>query len=506
MNEQRDASEIAAYRFRRRLGRLLFLRQAVFAAAVWCIAWGVGGLILKALLGLDGRALLWGAAGLAPALLAAGVLSGRQRPSLVQVRALLDGLYACGGLLMSSGEADVDPWRDRVPAVSSPALRWRPWRRLGLLAASAAVVAGALLAPVRAGGGVPDTGLDVGGEVARLKDQITALEEEDILREGEAASLREKLEQVAAESRGEDPVRTLEALDHVAAKLSEAAAEALEESVAASREAEEARKLASDLAGGADRLDPAVRAEAMKELARQLRQAREGSRALAETVPESACGACREGRISSEELERIAGALGESRREMLERLRRMRREGLIDPETLERACRQCSGESMDPGRSLAEFLKANPPSETGLTEGELIRMWRRSCGDGPGAEGSEALSDALREGFGHGGIARGRGDAPMTWKDPSNAEGVTFRAEVLPPDQLRDLKASVLLGTGRGAPRITETGDARGGALTGAAAGGGAAHRRVILPKHRKAVEDYFKRSGPDAAGEGGGS
>ncbi|GAF89752.1 unnamed protein product, partial [marine sediment metagenome] len=96
---------------------------------------------------------------------------------------------------------------------------------------------------------------------------------------------------------------------------------------------------------------------------------------------------------------------------------------------------------------------------------------------------------------GKGGINRGRGDAAMTWTEGTSEEGAGFKEKTLSPAALADLKKSKLLGISTGAPQESEGGTVNvSGIVSGAAAGGGSAHRHLVLPKHKRTVRSYFER------------
>jgi hypothetical protein len=114
--------------------------------------------------------------------------------------------------------------------------------------------------------------------------------------------------------------------------------------------------------------------------------------------------------------------------------------------------------------------------------------------------------DACLAVLGGGSVNPGRGDAELTWTDPSSREGTRFVEEALPPGGLR-LEDTRLLAVESVAPDGLEAGEhSTGGGLRAAAAGGGAAHTATVLPRHRGAVRRYFERgAGSDGEGAGGG-
>jgi hypothetical protein len=143
---------------------------------------------------------------------------------------------------------------------------------------------------------------------------------------------------------------------------------------------------------------------------------------------------------------------------------------LIDPAML----KQCQDGMICDNAELAAFLEGECDGDAAL----LLAL----AGNKPG----------------RGGISRGRGDAPMTWTEGSDEAGAGFREETISPAALSNLKKTKLLGVSMNAPGKSDgTPPATPGALSDAAAGGGAAHRHLILPKHKRAVRQYFERNEP---------
>lgn len=147
-----------------------------------------------------------------------------------------------------------------------------------------------------------------------------------------------------------------------------------------------------------------------------------------------------------------------------------------DPQKAFRIAGQAAQISKEQLRAMMQRM-----ADQGLITPEQMEACQGAC-DGNGKPG-------------RGGINRGRGDAAMTWKDPSSKEGSKFDEKTLPPASLQAIKDSELVGASIGAPTKAE-GDksSESGALSGAKASGGAANRQTVLPKHRGSVERYFER------------
>jgi hypothetical protein len=465
--------------FRSRLWALLALRYALSFLILYAFAWGTGVLALRAAWGVARAPLLWGLAGAPLALVPAALLAWRRVPSVSAVRALLDRHGSCGGLLMAEEEVVLGPWGRQVPELTAPRLRWRGGRSWGLLGAASGFVLACFLVPQ----GLADLGggprLDVDREVERLGKQIDVLKEEKVLEEARAADLKEKLDRVREEARGKDPVKTLEALDHVQDVVKKAARDAAESAAKKNEELGRAEEMVELLRkkkkdGG---LDAKLLAKGMDELRSLTRKAAGGGDLLKRRLDREALDRLRDGKgPSPEELKKLLDALREGKGELEGKLVKLYKARLIDLETLQKCERagKCDGEA------LAAFLKEN------------------------GAD--PALCDALAQCDkpGSGAPTRGPGAAPLTWKDKSTEEGVKFKEQALPPGALAKLKDSQRIGVGRGKPKAEPGGPAGSGALAGAASGGGSASTQVVLPRHRAAVGRYFERPrNQEAVGSG---
>jgi len=454
------------------LFRTAWLRTAVRGAVVYVLGWGLVTLVARAWgHGADGVAWGWGAPGLLAVVAGAAWWARRRTPGADAVAALLDRQRGLGGLAMSASADGFAPWSGAVAAARAPAVRWRggpAWAALGL---AAVFLVGAALAPMPRAA-AEGASLHVQRQLEALREQVAVLEKEEVIDPERAEALRDDAERVADRAQADDPVRTWEALDHLANELAEHGAEAHD---AAQRQAADAAAAAA-LAGA---LDPA-RLEAAGGLNdEQLGGALD---ALAELS---------------------AAAVGGDLPPMLAGLDAGALAAGLDAETLEALAELMEGR----GDELAAMMAAL--QEAGLGEGE-------SAGGEPVAFDPDALAEFLAQCEGgecdgvaiavacrgggkpsRGGISRGPGHAEMTWKDPATKEGASFDPAVLPPSAVRDPERSRRLGISRTAPQTADGNDgaSAGGGLAGVTSGGGAAAGAVVVPRHRGAVRRYFERS-----------
>lgn len=161
-------------------------------------------------------------------------------------------------------------------------------------------------------------------------------------------------------------------------------------------------------------------------------------------------------------------------------MKKLAEANMIDPKQLQQLQQMGQG-NQAAAEALAQFLAEQAGQEGGMDQGML----------------QAALSACMKPGQmpGRGGISRGRGDAPMTWKDPNNLENAGFTEQTLPPASMAALRDSLKTGTSISAPELADPNTAtEPGALSNAEAGGGSAQTQTVLPRHRGAVENYFNR------------
>jgi hypothetical protein len=471
MNPQSNSAhhDQSIRRFIRRLALLLAFRQSLAFVTIWCFLWGAVALVLRAASTTTRRQLLWGAVGIAVAVIAAAIVSRKRLPSRDSVRAMLDNRNDCGGLLMAAAAAELGAWR--TPEITLPRLRWRKARAFGLLAASSAFVLISLLAPVRFAATGAARPMDVSREVENLSARIEALKEAQVIEEAKAEALEQKLDQLGREASGEDPAKTWEALDHLNDAVEKAAKEAAETANARQERLARAEALAEGLMAGADQLDSKTMTEAMRTLGEMTREAIKENESLAGDLSPETLEAIKSGSLKAEHLKDVSKALSQSKSALNQKLSKLGQSGQsgqlgrINPNSLKGGAQANRRDNS----GLARFLKENAEK---MSVDEATLQWCE----------------------GKGGVDRGRGDAAMTWTDGSNEKDARFKEKVLPPSSVAGLNDSQLVGLSASAPTVDTSGVAAHGALNSAASGGGSAYTQTILPRHRGAVKRYFDR------------
>src|SRR5262249_39203322 len=154
-------------------------------------------------------------------------------------------------LLMAAAECPLGGWQNSLPAAPALRVRWRGGRAYGLFAAGVAFVLVGLLFPQRLIGQSRARTLDMGKEMDKLAAQIDVLKQAAGLEPARAETLKQKLNQLKDEASGENPVKTLEAFDHLQNLANQAAKESAEEAVRKTEQLAKTEALAEALRQGA---------------------------------------------------------------------------------------------------------------------------------------------------------------------------------------------------------------------------------------------------------------
>lgn len=464
----------AVRELRRNLAVVLSLRYALLFCAAWAFAWGSAVLALRAATDTAFDAMTWGAMGFAVAIAAAVSLAVRRLPRPAAVYAMLDNQAHCGGLLMAEQETDTSAWQDRVPHTQPPSIRWRSSRQLSLFLIAGLYLTTSFLIPQEYFNTYASSRLDIASQSDQLHEQIRALVEEKILDEKQAAEYEQQLEEIRKQADADDPIKTWEALDHMQEKLAHSAQEEATRDLAQKESLDEAQALAEALAHDAQQpsasLSPELAAAAATYLSEALKELSKESDWLKEALEQAGIDPSEfaEGPLSDEQLANLAAAIGSGRAGKNKGYRKLKDVKLIDAKLLEGLCKNGVGDC----ESLIAFLCENG-----------------NC---------DALAECLGNRPGKGGVSRGRGDAAMTWQDPTSESGSKFKEQVLPMNDLSDLQQANLVGVSVDSPQLadpSQAGTSQSVALRNAQAGGGSASKQTVLPRHRQAVGRYFERA-----------
>jgi len=309
--------------------------------------------------------------------------------------------------------------------------------------------------------------LDVTREADRLEEQIEILKRQKVITAEKAEELKIELEKLKREASGKDPIKTIDALDHLQGELKKAAEEAAEKARKREDELSKAEALADALRNKGDKLTDEQMKEALRKLAELVRKAAEENDLVRNDLDPETRKALEENKLTPQMLKKLAEALkkGQDGEEM--KIDKLVKAKLISPDQLKKDGKE---EKLD-NAALMAYLKEN-------------------------GFGNDTADKLTEDEGGKGGTDEGDAKTKLSFGDESSEEGVKFKEEELPPSEQQKLQDSLLSGVSQGAPNIgkEKAKMGSGGALDKAKAGGGSASTQTVLPRHKGAVERYFDR------------
>ena len=476
-------------RFRRSLWQLLWMR--------WTIRAMVGGLWIAGFLIVAARLLwqmpivhaFWGLIPLFAMTLFGAWLTRRHLPPSSVIRAEIDRCSRAEGLVMAEAEISLGNWRSQInpESLRRPKIGWSLRRPMSGLCTACVFVAATLLLPdawlARGDGDEPQ--LDIAADVARLEKKLEVLEELSVMPPEDTETLRADLKQVESHASGDDPAKTLEALEHVENRLAQVAEEEAAEASETARKGAELAAAAQALNRAASQMSRETLESMMDELSEMTKKAQKESEVANKENLDAAGGMCEDG-LSVGELGALGNCLGNCPAAMQQLLGKLADAGLIDPNQLGEGCPALSPEELE---ALALALSECEPGDADLEE--LLEACRLCLGNCPG-EGNCPLGCRP----GRGGISRGPGHAKLNFDGETESHSGKFAEnKILAPGGIKKDGRSVLRNVGRGKPGQKEERATSDGSGLAASGGAGGAHTRVVLPSHRRVVREYFDRT-----------
>ncbi|HEX4349820.1 MAG TPA: hypothetical protein VH251_05515 [Verrucomicrobiae bacterium] len=454
--------------FSKKLSLLLLLRVTVQMMTVWFFIWGVLVLAMK-IGGLqETQWLAMGLLGFVPIALVAGLRERRRQPAFEKIRANYDRMNACGGVMMAQETADMGAWFAHLPAASIPKFRWRNGRMLLLLCVASLFAATALLLPERLTHLLGRHPLEISQILDQLKAEVQTLQQEKILPDQKSNELLKQLAQLQQDSSGYDPNKTWEALDHIKQSNSDLAKQAEEEAEKKTESLTEAETLAKAMEQAADDgMEQATASQAAQDLASLLNAAKLEDGILNGKIPPELLQNLNG--LNKEQMEQLAKALEMNKGALSMTMSNLASLKMIDPAALAKL--QAAGH-MPNFSALSDYLSQ---CKGGNCNSEILFSWLHKNKRGRGGPGG------------------GGPEAPMDWDNNTSEDNQKFQAHALPPSA--HLSDSQMVGMSKAAPQLSANDiSEQHGALDDASASGGSAHAQVILPEHRQAVQNFFKR------------
>ena len=527
----RKNRDVMLAKFRHRIIEAVFWKTTVLYCTVFLFVWGVAVLAMRAggwervldaaiPVPFFGNAygsgmLTIGLFGLFAGIPAAWFIARRRVPRDRKLIAVLDKHNESGGLLMTSLETEIGEWEAELAKVSVPETRWNGRRTLSILALAFCFAATSLFVPVANALVNTQQRLNVDDQIRKLTTQLDTLEEENLLSVEEVKSVKLELEKIEKNAEGDGPVKTFDALDHLANQLAKKAAEVAEQAEKDAETLAAAEAISEAIQQMSNELSEQESKDLMEGLAQSLEQMLKENENLAKALQKSL--EDEEKNKNGEQSKNESKEEKEKKDAMKEALKKMLAENdcqNMTPEMLQQLCeamKQCRGDCQRMCENLQnagfpvdeEMLKKMMEGKTDKEqiERELSELWAYMQGcQGGDCEGGERecksnISPRWTEKQDWTTDPNaGPGDTRFE-KDP-DTEGAEFKATALPPAELEELLKSQKIGVTIGRPEENTQGFSsdQGGALSETGGVIGTAHGHTVYPQHRGAVKRYYEK------------
>ncbi len=326
---------------RRQIATVLIMKHALLWLATGAFIWGTFVIVWRVATGGAADELWWGLAAAPIVAVAAAWLALRHVPSPVRLRAVVDSASHCGGLLMAAQETRLGGWRQTMPDPAPLYVQWRGGKAWLTFLAGMAFLFVTLLFPQSLVSFAGEPPLDITQEAQLLAAQLDVLKQEAVLDPQRAEFLKERLQHLKDDASGKNPVKTLEALDHLRDIANKAAKEAAEAAINKTEKLGKAEGLTDGIQKNEGELDPKVEQEALKTLAFLVQQAASETNLMEKIDPEL-LKQLQAGKFSEEQLKKLAAALRGSKRDLSKMLEKLHAAKLIDADLL----KKCEGAGM----------------------------------------------------------------------------------------------------------------------------------------------------------------
>ncbi|MDR0390445.1 MAG: hypothetical protein LBH59_00945 [Planctomycetaceae bacterium] len=531
---------------RLQLGARLFWKNTIIFLAIFLFFWGTFLLTFR-VIGFDVADVFFmilPASLIVP--LFAFLFAFRRIPSNQKLISMIDKENNAGGLVMSSFETDIGNWSEQINQLKIPVVRWMPNRVIGLFLAAILFATASFLLPVSAISDQLPRKLNINDQVNKLTDQLDTLKEENILDQVEVETLQRDLKMLQKEADGLGPLKTFDALDTLATRMNHEAAKATEDAERNVKSLAEAESLVRKV----DELNKQLDAQTSKALMEGLAESMENmfaenaqlANALQNEFDNESNDNTDQNKIDNQNQNgnnpdaenqdreqssnteqknntnnKNSNKTGNKNDAMQKSLKKMLSENNmrnLSPEQLRKladamkncsgACERQIGKLQDAGfpidKDALKMLAESKRDAQEEAERMLSELWANcDCnGNGDQCGGSECESNVSP-----------RFTQKQDWRTDPNAgptknrfqkeadlEGYEFKAEALPPSDLRAFRDSLKMGVTTESPTTNpnQQTELNGGAIVETVGGSGSAHIQQIYPVHRRAVGRFFEK------------
>ncbi|MBN2642751.1 MAG: hypothetical protein JXR78_13950, partial [Victivallales bacterium] len=288
-----------------------------------------------------------------------GIIHGlRAMPGRNGVLALLDSRGHSGGLIAAMEEIGVGQWKAEICTPEIPEITYAFGRKPLIFIIALVFMLSGLFFPCMIDAPRATHNMDISGDVDKLREQIEVLTEEAVITGDEQQNMLAQLENMSRTARGDDPVRTWEALDHLRRSVMENAASAAENALSKSDVLAMLEKVAKSMDAASCNASPGDLEHAARDMNELIEQLCKSNPGLKDMLQE-----CNGGKsLASGDMGKLASSCALNKQQLKKMLDKLKQCGALN----QGDCGSRSGgQGKSAAQSLKDFLDSNCPEGTG---------------------------------------------------------------------------------------------------------------------------------------------
>ncbi len=396
----------------------------------------------------------------------------QQMPSDYELIKLLDANGACGGQLVAAFEVGhILPTQIKISEID---LKWSYKTSCQYLLTAIIFLCSAIYVPVPEKN-TPKSLINLTREQQVIEETVEELEELGALTEEEAEEYIKQAEEVV-ENQTDDAAEIWEAMDNLTESLEQEAAEANQVAMWSYEKMEYMSLAAAEMERMMKEGQLTENSKAAKELQQMLEKflkenPQEGTEQLQALAQQNEA-------LSMQDLAQMIKELGLSKEQTEKLMKKLAQASQGASQKNQQQCQQ-------PGQG----------SRQQMTKEDLLKFLESEQGKNPGSCSAMMLcmqSGGLPQPGGQPAIGQGPGTAPINFDNKVDESGAKFKPVKLPDGSISSLEDSELEGISIAEPEINTDRQRHRNQLNRVKSSGGNANKYRPLPRHKKAVENYF--------------
>ena len=395
------------------------------------------------------------------------IITKKSMPTKRQLLSLLDRHNNCGGLLIALYETDIGSWSNKLILNKNRIFfKVKLKDKIVIFLLALFFMLFSTLVPALNIRDKVTHKYQIEDEVKDLKEQISTLEEEEIIEEEKVEEIVKNIEEIEKNAIGENPVATQEALEHLQKNLQNEAELAEERALVQMANLEKTAEIAKKMEQLANKMDKESLQNAMQGFNNMLNKLASEDKNFQKMLQQQQKGMKQN--LSEKDLRSLQKACNMSKEQLKKMLKRLADKKLL------KNCRN----------GICKNGKARK-----LSNLDLIKFLNRNCPK----QGNGKCKKCLMACLGSGAVSRGPGAAPMFWQRRFNSYKGKFKDEAI-SGEISSLDDSLLLNESYIGSKAGDYSKSDVGALNKVQAKQIDDKSYTLQPKHRKAVSKFFER------------